>query len=146
MNKVLWVEVPIQGTAAGNTIQQINFPDQPFLGGKFIISIEVFTVNDVPVSPFGNPVVGSTVFKNAFLNLYGQDPEDMATFGNWFQNIPLVSMHRQVNGTDPYVYDKYALEPRQISFTNSQILLSQPPNNTATFSFLFAFGYQNTYY
>lgn len=146
MNKYLLYEIVVNGyPSPGNTIQQISFTDNQFLRDKYITSLEAFTNVDIPFAPSGLPVVTSAIFKNASLNLYGNDPETQSNFGNWLQNIPLVSIHRQVNGTDGYVYEQYLLMPRQISWTMSQISISQQPLNTAAFSFLFGVGYANSF-
>lgn len=119
---------------AGNTQPTFNFPPQPFLVGKKIVSIETFTNNDMTASPvYGNALPTTAQFKTLYLSLYGADPDSsynampVATPGQqpaqglWLRGIPFVSLHRTSNGTDPFVYDLLELEPRNIAWEQSTV-------------------------
>src|ERR1700749_281063 len=141
------LELPV---IAGTTLAQFKFPTQDFLRQKYIISIEAFSAVDVPFAPSGTAVITSANLKNAFLQLYGQNPEAVdaqgiksSGDGTWMDNIPLVAMHRTFNGTDPAVRDLYGMVPRTIIWEKSFVNLAngQTLGNDAAISFLFLVGY-----
>lgn len=120
---------------AGNTQPSFNFPPQPFLLGKKIISVETFTITDMPLSPvYGNPLPTLAQATSLFFSFYGADPDapsntqPVATLGQqpaqglWLRTIPFVSIHRVNNHTDPYVFDLCELVPRNIAWEQSNIL------------------------
>ena len=145
VNKVQLIEIAIPGTGSANTQTRVTFPDQPFLRTKYINSLEIYTSNEITTSPLGNAILSSAQLKTGYLSLYGQDPESQQSEGVWFQLVPLVDLHRIVNGTDPYVFHPYEIEPRQIQWEKSQFFFSAQLGNTAALSILLKVGYQNTF-
>lgn len=147
------VEVQVD---AGNTQPQFNFPPQPFLVGKKIVSIETYTVNDMTNSPvFGNTLPTSAQFLTLFLTLYGADPDapsnaqPVATLGqqpaqgNWIRTVPLTSLHRLNNFVDPYAYELFEIVPRNIAWEQSNILCRAAGglNPNANLSIVLLVGY-----
>lgn len=121
-----------------------------FLREKDIVSIETYSVNDIPVSPFTktNVLPDSAQFKSASLTLYGNNPEvkidstGSAAPAIWMDTIPLVSLHRLNNLVDPFVFALYSMVPRRISWEKSYIELSAVLGNAdAPLSFVFLVGY-----
>lgn len=145
VNKVQIIEIPIAGVSGGNTLTTVTFPDQPFLRNKFINFVEVFTVNDMSLSPLGNPPLTEAQMKTAYLSLYSQDPETHADFGEWTERIPFVDMHRMSNGTDPFTYYRYEIAPRQVQWEKSKVFFASALGNTAAVSILLSVGYQNSF-
>lgn len=147
-NKLQLIELVVPGVAGGNTNSIFQFPDQPFLRQKFIISVRVFNIIDVPLSPLNNALVSVANMASAYLTLYGNDPENNGanpTFGNWMQSIPLVSLHSQANGlaNGGFVYNPVQFKPRPIQWEKSSISVPVALNNTTNLSFLLLVGYQN---
>jgi hypothetical protein len=100
---------------------RLYFPTQVFLRDKNILSIEVFTEVDMPVSPNGNILPSSANIKQCFLTLYSNDPENPTATGEYVENFPLTALHRLVNGTDPYVFQLPEFIPRCIVWEKSYI-------------------------
>ena len=127
---------------ANSTQVNFTFNFQQFLGQKNIISLETFTINDMPVSPLGNILPTYAQLSNAFVTFYGQNPEDTSSNGIWLSEIPMVTLHRMINGTDPYVRDLYSQMPRVIVWEKSKITLATGNlGNEAQLSFVFQVGY-----
>jgi|SRR5579859_192834 hypothetical protein len=133
------VENPIN---AGSTKNQFNFPTQNYLRLKQIVSIEVLSTADITVCPSGNDVISSAILKQSFLTIYGDNPEAPNAQGQWIEQIPLVSLHRLNNGTDPFVFGLFNMIPRNIVWEKSFITIfgtfTPPSNNT---SFVLNVGY-----
>lgn len=133
------VENPIN---AGSTKNQFNFPTQNYLRLKQIVSIEVLTTNDMTVAPSGNAVISDAILKQSYLTLYGDNPEAPNAQGQWIENVPLASLHRIINGTDPYVFGLFNMTPRNIVWEKSFITIygtfTSPGSDT---SFLLNVGY-----
>jgi hypothetical protein len=142
------LELPV---IAGTTLAQFKFPTQDFLRQKYIISIEAYNASDVPFAPSGNAVITAANLSNSFLQLYGQNPEAVdaqgiksSGDGQWMDNIPLVSLHRTINGTpSPYVRDLFGMVPRTIIWEKSFVNLAngQVLGNETAISYLFLIGY-----
>lgn len=135
------VELPV---AANSTLQSFNFPTQNFLRMKQIISIEVYSVNDLTLSPLGNTLPTKANLSGAYMTLYGQDPENTDSNGVWIESFPLWSLHRLNNGTDPFVFDLFTMVPRNIVWEKSSINIGDVLGNTDPLSFVFNVGYQGT--
>ena len=144
INKSQLIEVAVQGVTGGNTVTNITFPDQPFLRSKYITGISVYTIDDMSLSPLGNPLVSDTVLKTMYLTLYGEDPEQANSFGNWIQLLPSAKFHETISSSDPHVYFPFELVPRQIQWEKSTIVLASALGNTSAVSFVFNVNYQNT--
>lgn len=126
---------------AASTLTRFQFPTQNFLRNKHIVSLDVFSVNDLTLSPQGYTLPTKANLQSAYVTFYGADPEKPDAMGDWIQNLPLLTMHRMVNGTDPYVFDQFKLVPRILIWEKSYILLGAALGNTAITSFVFNVGY-----
>lgn len=150
------VEVQI---LAGNTQPTFNFQPQPFLVGKKIVSIETFTVNDMLLSPvYGNALPTKAQAQTLYFTFYGADPDDpnnsapVATpgqqpaQGSWLRGIPFFKMHSLSNGTDPFEYEPYEIEPRNLAWEQSQIVTKAVGglNPGANVSVVLLVGYTGT--
>lgn len=125
----------------GSTLLRFQFDTQNFLRQKKIVFIECFSVNDFATSPQGNILPTKANLSNAYLTLYGDNPESPGAFGNWMQSIPMWSMHRMNNGVDPYVFDPFNMVPRNITWEKSYITVNAALGNGSQLSFLFNVGY-----
>lgn len=141
--KTQWVELIVQGVSGGNTQNQINFTPQNYLNGMEVLSIETYSVNDVPLSPNQNALPTITQLKSAFLTLYMTDPDKPSDIGQWVYNVPLITLHRVQNGTDAFTRELFRLSRSVISWEKSFISVSPALSNTTNISFLFNVGYQN---
>ena len=109
---------------------------------KLITSLEIFTSSDLSLSPLGNALPTVAQMKTAYLTLYGADPENPNAYGEWIKLMPMWTMHELSNGTDPFMFAKMELIPRNIIWDKSFITLSTPLANTTNISFIFNVGYQ----
>lgn len=137
------LELVVAGVSGGNTQVVMYFTDQPFLRDKLLNSIECYNATDIPKSPLGNALVSSAQMSEAYLTLYGDDPESIDGAGQWVQQVPLVSLHRVNNGSTPYVFQLDDFYPRKITWEKSFITLTTALANTTNLSFIFNIGYQN---
>lgn len=137
---------------ANSTLTVFTFDPQPHLQNEKIVSLEVYTVNDLTSSPQGNGLPTTANFQSAYLNLYGADPDSPLNanpvnsnppppMGNWMKPIPLWSLHRLNNGTDPYVFELFEIEPRNIIWNKSIIQTGAVLGNSAPVSWLVLVGY-----
>ena len=142
--KTTLVELQVPG---GSTGVNFTFDQQQFLLQKDIISIETFSINDMPVSPLGNilPTIANLLLCS--LTLYGSNPQDASSKGEWLIQIPMITLHRVINGSvaniiDPYVRDLYTMIPRNITWEKSKVTLATGTLGNATqLSFVFNVGY-----
>jgi hypothetical protein len=133
------IELQVQANSTG---VNFTFDQQQFLLQKDIISLETFTVTDMPISPLGNILPTAANILNSFLTLYGSNPQDAQSKGEWLIQIPLITLHRINNGTDPYVWDLYTQVPRNIVWEKSKVTLATGTlGNASTLSFVFNVGY-----
>ena len=145
-NKLQLVELPVD---ANSTKTQINFPTQNFLRDYNIISIEAYSNVNIPNAPATqNPLVSEALFENAFLTLYGNDPDTSNgnAAGLWIQEVPLTSFRCLQNFiANPYnssLNGLFLLDERMINWEKSYIQFGLPlPGNLPAFSFLFSVGY-----
>ena len=145
--KTQLVELPI---VAASTASRFYFPTQNFLRAKRIMSIQTFTVTDIPTSPQGNALVPTANFKVAYLTLYGENPEPKDAdglpstgAGEWISRLPLIALHNISNGTDPFVYDLAEFVPRNIVWEKSYVdVIGGLGGASPALSFLFEVGYQ----
>lgn len=134
------VEMPMR---AGVMSQRYFFPTQNFLRLKQINSIEVLSANDITVAPSGNAVMSGTLLKVGMLTIYGDNPESPNAQGEWMQQIPLVTLHRLVNGTDPYVFGLFNIVARNIIWEKSYVdFFGTPATLADATSILFQVGYE----
>jgi hypothetical protein len=141
-NRLTWmIETTVPGVVGGNTLRNIGFNDQPFLRDKPTLSLEIFSVNDVTLSPTGVAVVTSAIIQTAFLTLYMSNPDNAGNMGQWIQNVPLWSLHSLDNGTDPYERKRFEMAGQVIMWEKSFITLGANIGNTDPISFLINVGY-----
>lgn len=85
-----------------STFQKIQFQDQPLLRGARIYSLEVYTADDISISPLGNAVISAADLATGYFIGYTSDPTfqfvpDSGTnnqAGLWLDHIPLIDMHK----------------------------------------------------
>lgn len=135
-NKTQILELVVQANATSGVF---NFTPQYFLNDKEIISLELYSPNDVTKSPQGFPLMPVSAIDMAYLNLYFTD--NYGGSGIWVNNLPLWSLHRLVNGTDPYVRDLFGFNKYALQWEKCNITLPAAPGNGVTSSFLFNVGY-----
>jgi hypothetical protein len=129
----------------GTTNTTFKFPTQNFLRMKQILSIEVFTVLDMSVSPLGNALISGANMMSGYGTFYGSDPDNNDDKGEWLEAMPLVSLHRTINGTDPYVRDLQTFVPRNIVWEKSEVDFYEAiGNDDNAVSVLFQVGYLGT--
>ena len=140
-NKTQLVELVVP---ANDGRLRFNFPTQNFLrySGIKINSIETFSANDLSLSAQGNILPTEANLKSAYVTFYGDQPDDPGAMGDWLQEIPLWSLHRMSNNTDPYVRDLFTLIPRNIVWEKSSITLGAALANGSQLSFVFNVGYE----
>ena len=131
------------GVPAGYTGTTINIQDQPMLRDKRITGIEVYTVNDMPVSPIsGNAVAGINIYNRAFLNAYTGDPISENDTGEFLYRYPLVSLHNQQNSTlDGFVNRVTMFDYLILQWEKCSITFASPITFGAATSFML-----NVYY
>lgn len=146
IKKTQIVELVAAGAGgAPNTLGQINFTPQTYLANKKILSIEVFTGNDLTTSPLGNVVVPTANMKGCYLTLYTSNPDRDNDFSQWFQQRPLWSFHRVQNGTDPYVKELALIGGNIVSWEKSfvNVFTAGGLANTVNWSFVFDVSYED---
>jgi hypothetical protein len=127
---------------ASSTQLRIQFPTQVFLQDKNILSIEAYSIHDMSITPGGNVLPTAANMLQSVLTLYSNDPENPTASGEYVTQFPLLSLHRMVNGTDPYVFELPKLIPRVITWEKSYIdFLPTAANatlgNSASLAYLF---------
>lgn len=151
VNKIQLVEVQLPGTAASPNAQtSINFPTQQNLWGKAIISIETFTVSDVPLTLTNFNVVTYAQLAKAYLYLYMNNPDVPGSDQGQYIQSPLVAFHYMQNdggtGNTPEPFNRgVKIFPKVtvIQWEKSVINLSAALNNTDNRSFYFAVNYRD---
>jgi|TARA_R110000868_G_scaffold332218_1_gene593245 hypothetical protein len=159
VNKSQLIEVINTGVAStGNQSTKIQFPDQPYLRGKQIYGIEIFTFDDFPTSPSNRAVIPYAVSQKSFLTLYSDDIENSGNVGEWIQLVPFTILHRtqtisttagttgtgggfttpSVATTTPNTFARsmFLLQGQKIIWEKSYISLSSAVGNTVDVSFL----------
>lgn len=117
--------------ANGSTLTRFYFQDQPQLRNAQIDAIEIYTPGTISATPLsGSTPVTLTDLKKCTLVLYSGDLQQ-----TW--SIPLLSLNRINNGTDPYVFELPKFEGVVISWVKSYINASAA---LATTNVAFAFG------
>jgi hypothetical protein len=139
--------IELQVTTANTTQTNFTFDQQQFLVQKQIISIETFSADDLPFSPLGNILPTLANLKQCYADFYGANPEDPDAKGYWLEKVPLITLHRTVNGSDAYVRDLYTQMPRNLVWEKTKIYLvggspGAPLGNASALSFVFQVGYQ----
>lgn len=146
INKSVTVELPIPGVAGGgNTGTTFQFSAQTFLNNKKTLSIEVYSVADLPTSPLNNPLVTMAQLKTAYLTLYFQDPSPnplVNRAGEYVNKYPLVALHRVQSGTDSFVWELPKFVGQIITWEKSFITIPTAFLNTTTISFLLNVSYE----
>lgn len=96
---------------ANSTATKLQFQDFPYLRGRQIYGIEVYTSNDMTSSPTAKSLPSTAQAKLAYLTLYLDDMQQGAkNVGEWIQNVPFVSMHRTQNASnDPFIRQMFEL-------------------------------------
>jgi hypothetical protein len=113
--------------AINSTTGSINFPMQDDLTNAFIVAMEIFTTNDVGISPATfQPVMSLADMKLCFVNLWREDKQ--TTF-----RLPLLNLHRMQNSaTDPFTRDQFELDFVKISWTKCTIDIGSTLSSSTT--------------
>lgn len=156
VNKSQLIEVINTGVAAtGNQSTKIQFPDQPYLRGKQIFGLEIFTYDDFPLTPSNRSVIPYYVAQKSFLTLYSDDIENTGNVGEWIQSVPFMVLHRMQSQntttgaantgggsatatTTPNTFGRsmFLLQGQRIIWEKSYISLASAVGNTVDVSFL----------
>lgn len=132
------VELPIP---ANTTLRTFKFPTQNFLRLKQIVSMEVYTANDMSVTPQGFGLITTANLMSGFLSFYGDNPEAANAQGDWMQQIGLPSIHRLNNFIDPFAQGLYTMEPRNFVWEKSKLEFFATVGNDTDISLLLLVGY-----
>ena len=116
------VEIPINSTS----LTRFYYQDQPQLRNAAINAIELYSANTISATPLtGSTPTASADVKKASLVLYSGDLQVV-----W--NIPLFSLNRISNGTDPYVFELPSVQGIVISWVKSYVQFATAPSSSTT--------------
>lgn len=138
--------VELDVTVAQGTSNNYQFTPQTYLSGaepKKITSIETFTSSELTTSPQGVALITPAQLKTSYLTLYYRDNKTVNSDGLWIRQIPLVSFHRAISGTDPYVRDLFLLDKPIIVWEKSYIETYPALANSAPVAYIFSVGYED---
>jgi hypothetical protein len=157
IRKTQSLELIIQGVSGGNTQTVFNFVPQPYLQGKCMSSLEVFSPTDVSNAPSGNALLPAANMDQAFITLYFYNPDPQVSVdangnklytydqvgGQYIINRPLWTFHRISNLSDPFVFAFPEMAGQVVFWEKSFVSFASgfAPMNTTTLSVLFDVGY-----
>ena len=139
-------EILIAGVAGGQTSQQFNFPDLPYMrpNSADIVAIELFTINSLTAGTVSNtPTAPIAIMRTASLTLYGgiKSPVNKLEIkqGNQIiQQMPALRLNTMQNAsTDPFNRNIFLLNKMSVDWTKSFIQLSAAPANATNICFCF---------
>lgn len=142
------IEVLVPGVAGGQTQQKYNFPDEPQIRNTPILSIVVYSINTMTLSPLTfQPLPSVAILKTAYLSLYTTDPNSgEQKYG--IDNLPLLELNYMQQGAagnaEPHVIYMPEFVGQTVTWPKSFITLAAPPNNTTNFVFLLGVRYSWT--
>ena len=124
------VEVSLPGIAVtGQTGTRWNFPDLPKLRYVSLQAIEIYTPNDITVTPTQQTPVTLAILQTAYLVLYANERQDL-------YRIPLLNLHRIQNASnDPFIRSLFEFTGQKVTWDKSYIQLGAAPGNTTNLSF-----------
>lgn len=150
-NQLVEKVVPVADAAK----ERIQFTDEPYLRGAFIYGIEVFTINDMSLSPQQNALITGAQLKKSYITFYTTNPikgannllpngnMDTTGSGEYIQQLPLSVMHTlQNSGNDPFERWPYQLNGQSIIWEKSYITVPGGLGNGANVSFLFNVNFE----
>lgn len=138
MPKVIKTQLIELISPANSTATKIQFADQPYLRGKQVLGIEIFTSSDVNNSPTNHPVFSASAQEKCYLTLYLNDIGQPQNVGEWIQNVPFMSMHRVQNANnEPFVRQLFELQGQVIYWEKCYVNASSSLGNVVDTSFLF---------
>jgi hypothetical protein len=110
---------------SGSTATRYNFPDLPNLRDAIIERLEIYTTTTLSATPLsGSAPMATADLKKCFLTLYQGDKQVL-------YRLPVLTLHRMAQSTDPYVFELYQLaDVQNISFTKSFIEFPTAPATT----------------
>lgn len=122
---------------ANSTATKLQFQDFPYLRGRQIYGIEIYTANDMTNSPTGKALPTTAQSKLAYLTLYLDDQSTGAkNVGEWIQNVPFASMHRiQNSSTDPFVRQMFEMTGQVVYWEKCFFNFATSLGNTSDVSF-----------
>lgn len=109
------LEFPVN--AAAGTITQIQILNQELLTGARILDLEVYSSDDMAVTPLNNPLFAVADLQGGYFQGYASDPtkpfipnsQTDNNAGLWLSPVPLIAMHRVQTGTDAFVRQGFPL-------------------------------------
>lgn len=128
VNKYQYVELQIN-------VGQLNpnFTPQQYLQNRQTYGIESFNNGDINESRSNGSVVTPAMMAGMFLNLYCTDvnlpvsaiPNSTQVAGQgwglWFRDVPVISLHRSISGTNTYVRDVFEMYGELIDWEQSYV-------------------------
>ena len=148
--KIISVQINPSG---GNTPASVTFPTQEDLINRKIVSIECFSVLEMPLDPLNPGVVNLSqpVFQGGFLTLYTSAVKNPNNFskdqepGLFYEKVPLVALRRiftpLATSSQGSVYERFIIRPTEINFNKTKV---EFPNTIAManpMSAIFMFTY-----
>ena len=134
------VEVKLPGVGSGQTQQQFNFPDLPYLRPNmaYIQAIEVYTLASVTNSPIsGTALVSLPIMQKTALTIYGGVP-DVKQGNEIIQRMPILRLNNLRNAaTDPYAQQIMKFRDLQIDWTKTMLTIANSPGNITDMAFVF---------
>lgn len=124
----------------GSTASKLQFQDFPYLRGRQIFGIEVYTNNDMSFSPTQKALPTTAQSKLAYLTLYLDDQlQGPKNVGEWIQNVPFASMHRNQNSVpDTFVRQMFEMTGQIVYWEKCYLNFAGAlGNTTADVSFCF---------
>lgn len=131
-NGICGVEIRIPGAAGGQTLNDWNFPDLPYLrpDRARIKAIQGYTIGSITNSPVsGTPIAPLDIMQRTALTLYGAVDYQDATGAirrtegtELIRQIPMLSTNNTRNAdVDPLEYHICKLESMSVDWTKSSI-------------------------
>jgi len=122
-----------------------KFPDQPQLDGMEINAIETYCDDDVPQSfqTQGLVVVDITALISSALVLYESQKydDDGGAYKDGVKYLPLVSLHRVDNGSNPFVRDLPIFACNRVQWLKSGVVIGPSITFETDVAFVFAVYY-----
>jgi len=129
------VEVIIPGTPSGQSGTRFNFPDLPKLRYVALQAMEVYTANDITITPTQQTPASLAILQTGYLVLYSNERQDL-------YRIPLVNLHRIQNASnDPFIRSLFEFAGQKVTWDKSYIELGAAPGNTTNESIAFGVYY-----
>lgn len=128
---------------ANSTAPSVKFPNEPFLNGQYVRSMETYTLGDISLSPSGLPLITGAMMMKCFLNLFVYNPKDTSNKGYYINLLPLVSLHLLQNvSNDPFERTPFYLSDKIISWDKTTVSFGGALGNTVDTAILVNVGFR----